>query len=84
MVFTALIVGDFARAVARKRSGWLALVTCVVLSACSLAPIARMAALKPPATLHKLRAGRLAEITHPGDLAAVGLAGFEGVLLSVA
>ncbi|UCE58651.1 MAG: glycosyltransferase family 39 protein [Phycisphaerales bacterium] len=68
MVSLALIVGEFARTVARRRSGRAALVTCVVLGACSLVPITRMAALKPPPTLHKLRAMRLAEIAHPGDL----------------
>jgi len=48
--------------------GWPVAAICTVLVACSLLPIARMTALKPPPTFHNLRARELARLTAPGDL----------------
>ncbi len=70
MVWLALLISSIGRKNGTgKRSGWPALAVCVPLLACSLVPIARMAALKPEPTLANRRAQRLAQLAKPGDLA---------------
>ena len=64
----AVCISEFARRATGRPRGWLALVICVPMLGCSLLPIARMAALKPPPTFHNLRAERIANLARPGDL----------------
>jgi hypothetical protein len=68
MVWIGLGIAHFSRFAAPKRRAWAAAAICAPLLACSLVPITRMAALKPPPTVHNRRAQRLAELTSPGDL----------------
>ncbi|MHC4698180.1 MAG: glycosyltransferase family 39 protein [Planctomycetota bacterium] len=70
MVWLALLISSIGRKNGvGKRSSWPALAICVPLLACSLVPIARMAALKAEPTVANRRAQRLAELAEPGDLA---------------
>ena len=68
MVWLALVITTFARAYAPKRSSLVALSLTGVLAACSMMPNIRMAALRPPPTIHHERAKYLAQKTNAGDL----------------
>ena len=68
MIWLALAITQFAQATAPHRKHLATAVICLLLIACSLIPIARMASLKPPPTFHNLRAQRLAELAGPTDL----------------
>lgn len=68
MVWLAVVITTFARAVAPNRTGLVALLMTGALAACSMMPNIRMAALRPPPTVHHERAKFLAQKTNPGDL----------------
>ena len=68
MVWLGVVMTSFARAVAPNRSRLVALSLTGVLAACSMMPNIRMAALRPPPTIHHERAKFLSQKTNPGDL----------------
>jgi len=68
VVWLATCISEFARRATGRPRHWLTLAICIPMLGCSLLPIARMAALKPPPTFHNLRAERIANLARPGDL----------------
>lgn len=69
MVWLAVIIVDAASTISSRWRSSIAGAVCVVLAACSLIPVARMAALKPQPSFHHVRAERLTERSNAGDLA---------------
>lgn len=67
IIWLSVAIGSIATIRSRQRA-WMIATICTVLVGCSLLPIARMAALRPPPTFHNLRAQRLAELTTADDL----------------
>ncbi|MFQ5591464.1 MAG: glycosyltransferase family 39 protein [Phycisphaerae bacterium] len=69
MVWLALIASSVTAIGQGRHSVYRTIVICGPMLACSLVPIARMAALKPPPTFAHRRAQRLAQLAGPNDLA---------------
>jgi hypothetical protein len=68
IVWLSVLLSQFRRSWIARRSRWVPQMVTVVFVACALLPLARLTIMGAPATFHRLRAQRLAELCGAGDL----------------
>ncbi|UCF33196.1 MAG: glycosyltransferase family 39 protein [Phycisphaerales bacterium] len=68
IVWLSVLLSQFRRSWMARRNRVVPKVVTVVLVACALLPLARLTLMDAPATFHRLRAQRLAELCDAGDL----------------